>query len=145
MRAFNSTRNGRASWETLTAHFQGDVHRDRVKDQAYAAISAPKYYGEHKKFSFETYVSIHHDSYADLEQYREIISEEKCVRDLLQGIKDNLPAAKTAKGTILATLTLKNSFHSAVAHLTTTLQLSQSQQETHNISSTTYHKRRKKQ
>ncbi len=58
-----------------------------MKDHAYVATAAAKYYGDWKKFMFETYVTIHQDSYADLSQYGEIVSEEKCVRDLLQGIK----------------------------------------------------------
>jgi hypothetical protein len=136
MRAFNSTRNGRASWQALINHVEGDAQRDRVKDQAYAAIAAVKYYGDRKKFTFKTYVTIHKDSYADLSQYGEIISEEKRVRDLLQGIKDNLAAANAAKGTILTTPTLCNSFENAVAHLATTLQLNMSMNDTRNISLT---------
>jgi hypothetical protein len=136
MRAYNATRNGRASWQALINHFEGDAQRDRVKDHAYAAIAAAKYYGDRKKFTFETYVTIHQDSYTDLSQYGEIVSEEKRVRDLLQGIKDNSAAANVAKGTILATPALRNSFDNAVAHLATTLQLSMSLNDTRNISST---------
>jgi hypothetical protein len=117
-------------------HFEGDAQRDRVKDHAYAAIAAAKYYGDRKKFTFETYVTIHQDLYADLSQYGEIISEEKRVRDLLQGIKDNSAAANAAKGTILATPTLRNSFDNAVAHLATTLQLNTSINDTRNVSLT---------
>jgi len=51
MRAFNSTRNGRASWQALVNHFEGDAQRDRVTDNAYAAIAAANYYGDHKKFT----------------------------------------------------------------------------------------------
>jgi len=136
MRAFNGTRNGRASWQALLNHFEGDAQRGRVKDHAYASISAAKYYGDQKKFTFETYVTIHQDAYADLSQYGEIISEEKRVRDLLQGIKDNSAAANAAKGTILATPALRNSFENAVAHLATTLQLNMSMNDTRNVSST---------
>jgi len=135
MRAHNSTRNGRLAWLSLVNHFEGDAQRDRVKDAAYASIAAARYYGDKKKFTFETYVSIHQEAYADLEQYGEIISEEKRVRDLLSNIKDNSPVANAAKGTILATPTLRTNFSNAVAHLATTLQLGQSQ-ETRNISST---------
>jgi len=53
---------------------------------------------------------------------------------LSQGIKDNSPAANAAKGTILATPTLRSSFDNAVAHLATTLQLNTSMNDTHNIS-----------
>jgi hypothetical protein len=65
---------------------------------------------------FETYITIHQDAYADLEQYGEVISEEKHVRDLLTNIKDNSPAANAAKGTILATPALRTNFSNAVAH-----------------------------
>lgn len=136
MRAYNASRDGRQAWLALVAHFEGDAQRDRVKDAAYAAIAAARYYGDKKKFTFETYVSIHQDAYADLEQYGEIISEEKRVRDLLANIKDNSPIANAAKGTILATPNLRNNFSNAVAHLSTTLQLGQSQ-DTRNISTTT--------
>jgi len=93
MRAHNSTRNGRAGWLALVAHYEGDAQRDRVKDNAYAAIAAAKYHGERKKFSFETYVTIHQEAYADLIQYGEVISEEKRVRDLLQGYSSGHPYA----------------------------------------------------
>jgi len=139
MRAYNATRNGRQAWLALLNHFEGDAQRDRVKDAAYASIAAARYYGEKKKFTFETYVTIHQDAYADLEQYGEIISEEKRVRDLLANIKDNSPAANAAKGTVLATPNLRTNFSNAVAHLATTLQLGQSQ-DTRNISSTNTNK-----
>jgi hypothetical protein len=136
MRAFNTTRNGRASWQALINHIEGDAQRNRVKVHAYVSISAAKYYGNRKKFTFETYVTIHQDAYADLSQYYgEIISEEKRVRDLLQGIKDSSALANAAKGTILATPTLRNSFENAVAHLATTLQLGMSMNDTRNVSS----------
>jgi hypothetical protein len=134
MRAHNAARNGREAWKALVEHFEGEAQRDRVKDAAYAAIAAAKYHGEKKRFTFETYVTIHQDAYADLEQYGEVISEEKRVRDLLTNVKDTSPAATAAKGTILATPTLRNSFTNAVAHLATTLQLGQSQQKTRNVS-----------
>jgi hypothetical protein len=136
MRAHNATRNGRLAWLALVDHFEGDAQRDHVKDAAYASIAAARYYGDKKKFTFETYVSIHQEAYADLEQYGEVISEEKRVRDLLTNIKDNSAAANAAKGTILATPNLRTNFTNAVAHLATTLQLGQSQ-DTRNISTTT--------
>lgn len=82
------------------------------------------------------YVMIHQGVYADLEQYGEVVSEEKQVEDLLQGIKDNSPAINAAKGTILATPMLRNNFHNAVTHLSTTMQLNMSQQDSCNISTT---------
>jgi hypothetical protein len=91
MRAHNVTRNGRQALRALVNHFEGDAQRDRVKDAAYASIAAARYYGEKKKFTFETYVSIHQDAYADLEQCGEIISEEKCVGDYSPILRIPLP------------------------------------------------------
>jgi hypothetical protein len=70
-----------------------------------------------------------------------VISEEKHVRDLLSNFKDSSAAANAAKGTILATPTLRNNFSYAVAHLSMTLQIGQSLQENnHSISSTNTNK-----
>ncbi len=91
MRSHNSLRDGRQAWLSLVNHFEGEAQRDRVKDNAYAAIAAARYYGECKKFTFETYVTTHQDAYSDLEKYGEIISEEKRIRDLLYNIKDTSP------------------------------------------------------
>ena len=54
MRASNVLRDGRQVWLS-----EGEAQRDRVKDNAYAAIASARYYGERKKFTFETYVTIH--------------------------------------------------------------------------------------
>ncbi len=74
VQAYNSTQNGHASWQALVAHYEGDAQCDRVKDPS---IASAKYYGECKKFIFETYVTIHQDAHAELEQNGEVISEEK--------------------------------------------------------------------
>jgi len=65
IRSFNAARNGRVAWLALMEHFKGDVQKDRVKDAAYAAISQARYFGDKKRFSFETYITIHQDAYED--------------------------------------------------------------------------------
>jgi hypothetical protein len=135
MRQFNATRDGRGSWLVLLAHYEGDAQRDKVKDHDYSAIAAAKYHGEKKKFSFETYVTIHQEAYGDLEQYGEHISEEKRVCDLLQGIK--YPTVNAAKEAILANPNLRGNFSNAVTHLSTSLQLNLSLQDSRNISGVT--------
>jgi len=130
MRQCNSLRDGRRAWLALVAHFEGDAQRDCIKDHAYSSIAAAK-----KRFSFETYVTIHQEAYEDLEQDGEHVSEEKRVRDLLQGIKD--PSINAAKEAILANANLCSKFVSAVTHLATSLQLNLSLQDSHNIGSIT--------
>jgi hypothetical protein len=58
MCSFNITCNGRGAWLALLAHFEGGAQKDRVKDNAYSAITAAKYFGKRKKLSLETYVTI---------------------------------------------------------------------------------------
>jgi hypothetical protein len=89
-----------------------------------SSIATAKYHGEKKCFSFETYVTIHQEAFEDLEQYREHISEEKWVRDQLQGIKD--PTINAAKEGTIANPNLQSNFNSAVTHSATSLQLSMS-------------------
>jgi len=134
IRSYNSTRNGRAAWLVLLEHYEGDAQRDRVKDAAYAAISQACYHEDKKRFSFESYITTHRDAYEDLEQYGQVVSADKRVRDLLQGIKD--PRANAAKETILANNHLRNDFNAAVTHLATSLQLqgSISEGSTRNVS-----------
>jgi hypothetical protein len=133
MRQYNATRDGRNAWLALVAHFEGDAQRDRVKDLAYSSIASAKYHGEKKRFTFEAYVTVHQEAYKDLEQYGEHVSEEKRVRDLLQGIKD--PTVNAAKEAILANPNLRSNFTNAVTHLATSLQLNMSLLDSRNISS----------
>jgi len=59
IRSFNTSRNGRAAWQALLDHYEGDAQKDRVKDAAYASIAQACYFGDRKRFSFETYITIH--------------------------------------------------------------------------------------
>jgi hypothetical protein len=111
-------------------HYEGDTQRDRVKDAAYAAIAQAHYLGDRKRFSFKLYVTIHQDAYKDLEQYGQVVSADKRVCNLLQGIKDT--RANAAKETILANNHLRNDFNAAVTHLTTSLQLQGSMSDGNN-------------
>ena len=58
MRAYNSTRDGRQAWLALVGHFEGDAQRDRVKDAAYAAIAAARYYGDKKKSTLKYWAKV---------------------------------------------------------------------------------------
>jgi len=121
MKQYSVTRNSRASWLALLAYYEGTAARDRVKEAAYAAIVNVKYHSARKKFSFETYINIHQEAYQDLRQNDEIIPEDKCVRDLLMGIRDQ--SLNAAKQTIMAIQDLRGDFAATVAHLATTIQM----------------------
>lgn len=136
MKQFDTTRNGRATWLSLLTYYEGTAARDCVKEAAYAAKSNAKYYGEKKKFSFDTYVNIHQEAYQDLHQNDETIPEDKRVRDLLTGIKD--ASLNAAKQTIMAMPTLRTDFAAAVSHLATSLQMNAALlPDVRNISTTT--------
>ena len=121
MKQYSNTRNGRAAWLAMLAYYEGSAARDRVKESAYAAIANAKYHGEKKRFSFDTYVNIHQEAYQDLRQNDEVIPEDKRVRDLLTGIKDQ--SLNAAKQTIMAIQDLRSDFAAAVSHLMTTIQM----------------------
>jgi hypothetical protein len=67
------------------------------------------------------YVKIHQEAYQDLWQHNEIIPEDKRVRVLLTGIKDQ--SLNAAKQTIMAIQDLRTNFVAAMAHIATTLQM----------------------
>jgi hypothetical protein len=101
MREYSRTRNGQAAWQGLIQHHEGIAQKDRVKSAAYSAFANARYQKLKKNYTFEKYVMTHKDAYQDLTEYGEIISEDKHVTDLLNGITD--PTAAAAIQTIHAT------------------------------------------
>lgn len=48
---FNSSRDGQNAWLALLNHHEGEAQKDRVKDNAYAAIAAARYHGERRSLA----------------------------------------------------------------------------------------------
>jgi hypothetical protein len=52
----DSTSNGRATWLSLVAHFEGESYRNHKLEEAYTTLKALYYEGEHSGFTFKKFV-----------------------------------------------------------------------------------------
>jgi hypothetical protein len=96
---FDGTRNGRAAFKALTSHYEGTTQISKARALAYEEIRTAEYHSEKRNFTFENYVHRHTKAHKTLEEYGEIISEQKKVSDFLNGIKStdtNMLAGKAA-------------------------------------------------
>lgn len=99
---YDSARDGRAAIKALTSHYEGTTQISKARAQAYEEIRTAEYHGERRNFTFENYVHRHTKAHKTLEEYGEIISEQKKVSDFLNGIKSadsNMLAGKAAAHT----------------------------------------------
>ena len=86
IRSHDRTRNGRAAWKALLAHYKGTTEQSKIKEAAYATIRNSTYPGERRGWTFENYYHAHQEAHYDLELYGEIVSECRKVTDFLQRI-----------------------------------------------------------
>jgi hypothetical protein len=122
IRSHDRSRNGRAAWKALLAHYEGTTEQNRIKEAAYAT-------------TFKNYYHAHQEAHYDLELYGEIVSESQKVTDFLRGITD--PLCNVAKSIVMATPTYLNNFTDAALFIASTLNITLSNTiSTRNISKT---------
>jgi hypothetical protein len=109
------SKNGRAAWLALRAHYEGESFLNKQKEDAYKAIDMVHYKGERSTFTFEHFTGILTKAYNDLQRYGEPVLESKKVRDLLIKISD--PKLESAKQAIRINVIYKNDFALAVNFL----------------------------
>jgi hypothetical protein len=109
---FDKTSNGRATWLSLTAHFEGESYRNRNVEEAYATLESLHYEGERRGFTFEKFVEKHNKAYLELERYGEPVLETKKVRDLIRHI--NSPELTAAVQQVKANPAFLANFQQAV-------------------------------
>lgn len=56
---FAKSKNGRAAFDALKLHYEGENAKQRMRTIAMDKLKSTKYYGDTKFFSFEKYVNIH--------------------------------------------------------------------------------------
>ena len=112
MSQFQRTRNGRAAFLALDAHFLGTTQQTALKQEAYRKIERATYNGT-KASTFHDYVTIHRQSHNDLALFGEPIPEAKKVRDFLCGIKATHQDIRLAISIVQASNTLSESFEDA--------------------------------
>jgi hypothetical protein len=109
------TKDGRAAWKALQAHFEGESYMNKQKEESYQIIENLHYKGERATFTFEHFTGQLTKAYNDLQRYREPIIESKKVRDLLNKITD--PRLEGTKQAIKINQDYKNDFTLAINFL----------------------------
>jgi hypothetical protein len=109
------SKDGRAAWLALRAHYEGESYMNKQKKDAYRLIEHLHYKGERATFTFEHFSGQLTKAYNDLQRYNEPILESKKVRDLLNIISD--PKLESAKQAIRINPTYKNNFSMALNFL----------------------------
>ena len=112
---YEATRNGRAAFQTLDQHFQGDARIGRSKQEAYEAIAAASYKGETRNWGYELYLQVHADNHRILQEAGEPVPEQKKVRDFLEGI--NSPDLTAGKAYVKASTQMINDFTACADYL----------------------------
>lgn len=79
-------RDGRACFQALMAHYEGDSMLSRAKEQAYSDIASARYTGLVKAHTFEMYITTHQKAHSTLQRHGEPVPPMKQVRDFLAGI-----------------------------------------------------------
>ena len=111
------TRNGRAAWNALVAHFLGPNNVDNAASKAETTLRSLTYSGETRRWTFETYVNKHMQQHTILENlvqhgYAGIDPRSK-VRYLCDGIKGT--HLDTVKTRILSDETIRVDFPKCVS------------------------------
>ena len=113
--AHDDTKDGRAAWLDLLAHYEGRAYMDRRKNEAYKTIDLTHYKGEKRTFDFEKYITLHQRSHEDLRAAGEPVPESRKVSVFLSNI--NHPSLQLAVAVVRATPTLLNDFTAMTNYL----------------------------
>jgi hypothetical protein len=121
IQSFQSSRDGRKAWKSLTTYYEGNAMQTRTKQECYDSIAKAHYQGPRRNFDFASYVHVHQQAHQDLLRLGEPIPENKKVRDFLLGIVDAQCA--TIKLNVLSNETYMNDFAQAVNCITSAIDL----------------------
>lgn len=91
---YDRPRNGRLAFKALVSHYEGESQMSKTKQAAYDELKTAEYQGERRNHTFENYVNRHTKAYRTLEEYGEVVSEDKKVIDFLDRILDTCPAMR---------------------------------------------------
>jgi hypothetical protein len=109
------SKDGRAAWKALQAHYKGESYMNKQKEEAYQIIENIHYKGERATFTFEHFTGQLTKAYNDPQRYGEPIIESKKVQDLLNKITD--PRLEGAKQVIRINQEYENNFTMAINFL----------------------------
>ena len=81
------TKNGRAAFLALKAHYEGASFHDLIKSKANILMSRTFYRGDNPKFNWEKFVSIHLEAHRMFEDVGEPLSESIKILNFKSGIR----------------------------------------------------------
>jgi hypothetical protein len=128
IKQFDCLKDGRNAVLTLRHQCEGTSAIQTRKASAYAKISAAKYTGQKRNFTFDQYVEIHQAAYNTLAELDKAVPETKKVADFLAGITDSRLA--TAKDLILGDTAKLGDFEACQQYLKS-LVYNKATQDTH--------------
>jgi hypothetical protein len=116
VKPFQRTRDGRGAFQALHTHYLGANHVNNMANIAESKLALAKYFGEKRRYNFETYISTLNEQFQILNNLRRYgyagIDEASKVRRLNAGIKtDKLDAPKAQ---IMSSRALQDNFDDSV-------------------------------
>jgi hypothetical protein len=116
VKPFQRSRDGRGAFQALHTHYLGANHVNNMASVAEAKLAQAKYYGEKRRYNFESYISSLTEQFQVLNNLTRYgyagIDEASKVRRLNAGIKtDKLNAPKAQ---IMSSRALQNNFDDSV-------------------------------
>ena len=111
----DETKDGRESWKSLLAHYEGRSYLEKRKNEAYKTINSIRYESKKRVFNFEKYITLHQNAHEDLRVAGEPMSERRKVTVFLQNIVSN--NLISAVDVVRATPTLLNNFTETTNYL----------------------------
>jgi hypothetical protein len=87
VKKYDKMKNGHGAVLALKAQAEGQSAKLTLKAKAYASFTSAIYKGPRRGYTFENYVSIHHDAHNELLDLDEPVPEAKKVTDFLKEIQ----------------------------------------------------------
>jgi hypothetical protein len=115
VQGFQKTRDGRAAYLSIKAHYLGESYTARLRAKADMTMENTFYDGKSRSFTFERYCEVLQGAFTDIFSTGEEVSQARKVRILLNGITDS--RLQHAKSQVLATPALKETFENAVNYM----------------------------
>lgn len=112
VQSFLRTCDGRAAYFAMKQHYLGESFTARLRANADRLLDTTFYDGRSRAFTFERFFETLQMAFTDIESTCEEISEQRKVRILMLGIRDERLA--TVKSQVTATPELKATFDAAV-------------------------------
>ena len=112
-----TSRNGRAAFFSLKAHYLGPAVRNRIKTEADKTLETLHYVGDKRNFTLENFCAKLKQAFTILADNNEPVPEDKKIRIFVKGMQ--APKLESAVNTILAAPDMMGTVERAMDYVTT--------------------------